>query len=62
MGLFENATRKQYRFPFKGLISVEDLWKLSLDDLNTVWKTLKKCAKTLDEEFTVYCIKGRQRN
>ena len=33
MELFEIATRKKYRFPYKGLISVEDLWDLSMREL-----------------------------
>ena len=31
--MFEVATRNKFRFPFKGLISVEDLWELSVDNL-----------------------------
>ena len=38
--LFEVATRKQYRFPYKGNASVEDLWHLSLTELDAVFKTL----------------------
>ena len=30
--VFEIATRKKYRFPFKGMITVEDLWDLSLQN------------------------------
>lgn len=34
--IFEAATRYKYRFPFKGMISVEDLWDLKLQDLDSV--------------------------
>lgn len=33
MNLFEIASREKYRFPYKGLISVEDLWDLTLPGL-----------------------------
>ena len=48
--LFEVATRKQYRFPYKGNASVEDLWYLSLTELAAVFKTLNTEAKKNEEE------------
>ena len=50
MSMFEIATRKKYRFPFRGSITSEDLWDLSLTQLDTVYKTLSKEAKTEKEE------------
>lgn len=50
MSMFEIATRKKYRFPFRGSITSEDLWDLSLAQLDTVYKTLSKEAKTEKEE------------
>lgn len=47
---FEVATREKYRFPFKGMISVEDLWDLDMDQLNAVFKTLNKGKKAAQEE------------
>ena len=47
--LFIIATRKRYRFPYKGQISVEDLWSLSLNDQDGVYKTLNKSIKSADE-------------
>lgn len=48
--IFEAATRYKYRFPFKGMISVEDLWDLKLQDLDSVFKLLNKEKKQSDEE------------
>ena len=48
--IFAVATRKKYRFPFNGQISVEDLWDLSLAQLDRVYKALKKDQKTSTEE------------
>ena len=48
--VFEIATRKKYRFPFKGMITVEDLWDLSLQNLDSVYKSLNKLKKDSDED------------
>lgn len=48
--IFEVATKEKYRFPFKGMISVEDLWDLKLQDLDSVFKSLNKQKKQNDEE------------
>lgn len=48
--LFESATRSKMRFPFKGIISVEDLWDLSLTNLDSIFKTLNAEAKKSEEE------------
>lgn len=45
MNVFEYATRKKVRFQFKGQISVEDLWGLSLENLDSIYKMLKAQAK-----------------
>ena len=50
INLFEMATRKKFRFPFKGMISVEDLWDLSVQNLDTVFKALNAEAKQAKEE------------
>ena len=50
MSMFEIATRKKYRFPFRGSLTVEDLWDLSLVQLDTIYKTLSKEARTEKEE------------
>ena len=48
--LFEVAVRAKYRFPFKGQITVEDLWDLSVQDLDRVYKALNTEAKQSQEE------------
>lgn len=48
--IFEYATRNKIRFPFKGMISVEDLWDLSLVNLDSIYKTLNKQVKQSEEE------------
>ena len=48
--MFEIATRTKMRFPYKGQISVEDLWDLSVKDLDNIFKTLNAYAKKSQEE------------
>lgn len=48
--IFEYASRNKLRFPFKGMISAEDLWDLSLVNLDGIFKTLNKQAKLAEEE------------
>lgn len=48
--MFEVVTREKMRFPFKGTISVEDLWDLSVQNLDKVFKTLNSQRKEVQEE------------
>jgi len=48
--IFEYATRNKVRFSFRGLISVEDLWDLSLTNLDSIYKELNKQSKQSEEE------------
>lgn len=48
--LFEIATRKKFRFPYKGQISVEDLWDLSVNNLDTAYKALNAERKQVNED------------
>lgn len=48
---FEKATRMKVRFVTnKGVVSVEDLWDMSLADLNRLAKALNKEIKGAEEE------------
>lgn len=48
--MFEVATRSKMRFAFKGMISVEDLWDLSPEQLDAVFKSLNSQLKQVSEE------------
>jgi hypothetical protein len=48
--MFEKAVKGKYRFPYKGQITVEDLYDLPLGSLDTVFKTLNAEVKKTDEE------------
>jgi len=50
VNMFEMATRNQFRFSFKGMINVEDLWQLSPRDLDTIFKSLNSELKKVKEE------------
>ena len=50
MNIFEYAVENKLRFPYKGLISTEDLYALSVSDLDAIYKTLKREAKRNGEE------------
>lgn len=48
--MFEIAVRNKFRFPFKGAISVEDLWDLSVQQLDGIFKSLKSQEQKAQEE------------
>lgn len=48
--IFEYAAKNKIRFPFKGYITTEDLFDLSLENLDIVFKTLNKQVKQVNEE------------
>ena len=52
--MFEIATRTKMRFPFKGMISVEDLWDLSVQNLDKGFKTLNSQRKEAQEESLLH--------
>lgn len=52
--VFVAATRQKLRFPSnRGNVGVEDLWDLSLDELDTIAKGINKQAKDSTEESFV---------
>ena len=50
INIFEVGTRNKYRFPYRGQISVEDMWDLPVTELDKIFKTLNKQVKTSQEE------------
>ncbi|MDO5134294.1 MAG: hypothetical protein Q4D81_15145 [Eubacteriales bacterium] len=50
--LFEIALREKYRYSFKGQISTEDLWDLSVENLDAIFKGLNdEVAKSSRESL-----------
>ena len=47
--LFEMATQFKFRYPYKGMITTEDLWDLSLNQLDDVYRNLNKELSNIDE-------------
>lgn len=48
--LFELATRYKWRWNYKGSISVERLWELSVEELDQIFKDLNAQVKKCGEE------------
>jgi uncharacterized protein YktB (UPF0637 family) len=48
--LFELAARGKYRYPYKGIISTEDLWDLTVKELDAIYKNLNADFKKSQEE------------
>ena len=49
--MFLQANRLKVRFEYKGLITAEDLWDLSLDALNTIYKGLSASVKQSEDSL-----------
>ena len=52
--IFEMATRNKYRFPYKGMISVEDLLDLNQTQLDSIYKALNKEVKANQEDSLMF--------
>lgn len=48
--MFEKASRQKLRFNFRGNITVEDLWDLSVNNLDTIYKSLTKIKRESNED------------
>ena len=56
--MFEMASQFKFRYPYKGLITTEDLWDLTLTQLDTVYKTLSKEMSTLQDGDSLLSTKS----
>ena len=54
--LFKVANKRKYRFSYKGQISVEDLWDLSVEELDKIYKSLKAKQKDASEESLLQTV------
>lgn len=50
INIFEYAAKNKIRFPYRGMISTEDLYSLSVEALDDIFKTLNKKLKAEKEE------------
>ena len=50
VNFFEMAVKTKMRFPYKGSISVEDLYDLEIKELDLIFKTLNSQLKQIKEE------------
>lgn len=48
--LFEMASQFKFRYPYKGMITTEDLWDLAPSQLDTVYKALNKELNVTQED------------
>ena len=59
--LFKIATKKKYRFNYKGQATVEDLWDLSVEELDKIYKNLKSLQKNASEESLLQTVTKEDR-
>lgn len=50
MNIFQYAVKRKLRFPYHGVIMAEDLYDLSLEELDGIYKKLNREAKAASEE------------
>ena len=56
--LFLTATREKYRYKYKGTLTTEDLWDLSLQELDELYLSLKaKVVKEVHPESLMDTVK-----
>lgn len=54
--LFKIAAKRKYRFNYKGLITVEDLYDLTIEELDKIYKNLKVQQRNNSEESLLQTI------
>lgn len=50
MNIFEYAVKNKMRFNYKGVISVEDLFDLKVEELDSIYKSLNSKVKQEEED------------
>lgn len=48
--IFEKAARTKLRFNYRGVVSVEDLWDLAVEELDALYKSLSVQVRQANEE------------
>ncbi len=56
MELFMQSTKMGLRFPFNGNLSTEDLWALSLENLDALYRKLRRQIKDSGEDSLLTTI------
>lgn len=51
--IFEKAIRNKIRFQYKGQLSTEDLWDLTLEELSNLYANTKKESKSSEEGLLI---------
>lgn len=58
--MFENATRNKIRFDYKGLLSVEDLWDLNMQELDNIYRNLTTEKNKVSNEDSLLNTKTKE--
>lgn len=60
--IFVTASELKFRYPYKGLITTEDLWDLNLEQLDTIYKTLNKEVMVAQEDSLLITEEPKKEN
>jgi hypothetical protein len=60
-GLFENAVERKYRFPYRGQLSIEDLYDLDMGQLDEIYKRLNSQLKLVTEDSLMETVTAEDR-
>lgn len=51
--MFEMASKMKFRYPYKGMVTTEDLWDLKTTELDVVYRNLNKELNALDGDSLI---------
>lgn len=57
--IFVTASKNKFRYPYKGMITTEDLWDLNINQLDEVYKVLNKAVKAARENDSLLAETGK---